>query len=195
MASGAWWLARECGLEDIRRVAATGVEAEIFAHGALCTAVSGRCLMSSMSGGRSGNRGRCAQPCRQCFQLSGGQNGPLLSLRDLCLLEELPVLCDAGAASLKLEGRLKSAEYVAVVTSVYRKALDNLAQGHFHVTAEDKRQLLQIYNRGGFTRGHALGAEDAALVTPERSGHDGLPAGRVLSLKGRHGRAKDGRGA
>ena len=177
-------LARECGLEDIRRVAATGVEAEIFAHGALCTAVSGRCLMSSMSGGRSGNRGRCAQPCRQCFQLSGGQNGPLLSLRDLCLLEELPVLCDAGAASLKLEGRLKSAEYVAVVTSVYRKALDNLAQGHFHVTAEDKRQLLQIYNRGGFTRGHALGAEDAALVTPERSGHDGRPAGRVLSLKG-----------
>ena len=176
-------LARECGLDDVRRVVATGVETEVFAHGALCTAVSGRCLMSSMSGGRSGNRGRCAQPCRQCFRLSDEWSGPLLSLRDLCLLDDLPALCDAGVASFKLEGRLKSAEYVAVVTSVYRKALDNLAQGHFHVTAGDKRQLLQIYNRGGFTRGHALGAEDAALVTPGRVSHDGIPVGRVLSLK------------
>ena len=110
-------LARECSLEEIRRVCQTGIETEVFAHGALCTAVSGRCLMSSMAGGRSGNRGRCAQPCRQQFRL-GGENGPLLSLRDLCTLDDLPALCDAGVASLKIEGRLKRAEYVAVVTSV-----------------------------------------------------------------------------
>ena len=92
-------LARECALKDVRAVAETGIETEVFVHGALCTAVSGRCLMSSMSGGRSGNRGRCAQPCRQGFRLDG-MRGPLLSLRDLCLLDDLPALCASGAHSL-----------------------------------------------------------------------------------------------
>lgn len=174
-------LARECSLEEIRRVCQTGIETEVFAHGALCTAVSGRCLMSSMAGGRSGNRGRCAQPCRQQFRL-GGENGPLLSLRDLCTLDDLPALCDAGVASLKIEGRLKSAEYVAVVTSVYRRALDQMAAGHFD-PAQAREQLMQVFNRGGFTRGHAFHAEDAALVTPDRVSHEGLPIGQIVSVR------------
>ena len=123
-------LARECSLEDAHAVAETGIETEVFVHGALCTAVSGRCLMSSMSGGRSGNRGRCAQPCRQGFRMDGMQ-GPLLSLRDLCLLDDLPVLCASGVRSLKVEGRLKSPEYVAVVTSVYRRAAGCRRAGQF----------------------------------------------------------------
>lgn len=176
-------LARECGLEDILKACQTGIEIEVFAHGALCTAVSGRCLMSSMSGGRSGNRGRCAQPCRQAFCMNG-QDGPLLSLRDLCLLDDLPALCDAGVSSLKIEGRLKSAEYVATVATVYRKALDAIAKGNFHPgDVREKEKLLQIYNRGGFTRGHAMGAEDADLVTPSRVSHEGLPIGEILSVR------------
>ncbi len=176
-------LARECSLEDIRRVCETGIETEVFAHGALCTAVSGRCLMSSMAGGRSGNRGRCAQPCRQEFRL-GGENGPLISLRDLCTLDDLPALCEAGVASLKIEGRLKSAEYVAVVTSVYRRALDQIAKGEFRPgDYREKEKLMQIFNRGGFTRGHAFDAEDADMITPERVSHEGLPIGEILSVR------------
>lgn len=176
-------LARECELDDIRRACKTGMEIEVFAHGALCTAVSGRCLMSSMSGGRSGNRGRCAQPCRQCFRM-GDQEGALLSLRDLCLLDDLPALCGCGVASLKIEGRLKSPEYVAVVTQVYRRALDALARGTFHPgDRAEKERLLQIYNRGGFTRGHAMGAQDASLVTPGKVNHEGLPLGTILSVR------------
>lgn len=176
-------LARECSLEDIRRVCETGIETEVFAHGALCTAVSGRCLMSSMAGGRSGNRGRCAQPCRQEFRL-GGENGPLISLRDLCTLDDLPALCHAGVASLKIEGRLKSAEYVAVVTSVYRHALDQIAKGEFRPGDPiEKEKLLQIFNRGGFTRGHAFDAEDADMLTPDRVSHEGLPMGEILSVR------------
>lgn len=176
-------LARECALKDVRAVAETGIETEVFVHGALCTAVSGRCLMSSMSGGRSGNRGRCAQPCRQGFRLDG-MRGPLLSLRDLCLLDDLPALCASGVRSLKVEGRLKSPEYVAVVTSVYRRALDAVARGDFRPDPAQREQLLQIFNRGGFTRGHILGAEDADLVTPDRVSHEGLPLGRVQTVKG-----------
>ena len=176
-------LARECSLEDIRRVCQTGIETEVFAHGALCTAVSGRCLMSSMAGGRSGNRGRCAQPCRHEFRL-GGENGPLISLRDLCTLDDLPALCEAGVASLKIEGRLKSAEYVAVVTSVYRRALDQIAKGEFHPgNLSEKEKLMQIFNRGGFTRGHAFDAEDADMITPDRVSHEGLPLGEIISVR------------
>ena len=175
-------LARECGLEEIRRACQTGIEIETFAHGALCTAVSGRCLMSSMSGGRSGNRGRCAQPCRQCFQLAN-QDGPLLSMRDLCLLDDLPALCETGVASLKIEGRLKSAEYVAVVTDVYRRALDAVANGNFRSSEQEKEKLMQIFNRGGFTRGHAMGAQDASLITPERVSHEGLMIGHIVSVR------------
>lgn len=172
-------LARECPLEEIRAVAQTGVETEVFAHGALCSAVSGRCLMSAMAGGRSGNRGRCAQPCRQRFELDG-YAGALLSLKDLCLLDDLPALCQAGVTSLKVEGRMKGAEYVAVVASVYRRALDRIARGEAGPGDPGAREaLLQIFNRGGFTRGHAMGDEDAALCGTGRVGHEGVAMGSL----------------
>ena len=183
-------LARECSRDEIRRVAETGVETEVFAHGALCTAVSGRCLMSSMAGGRSGNRGRCAQPCRMRFQWNG-REAAWLSLKDLCAYPILKELWDAGVCSLKLEGRLKSPEYVAVVTEAYRRALDDLAAGRFD--PEDPapmEKLRQIFNRGGFTRGHAGGAEDAALCAPERVSHEGLPLGTVTSVRGNLARVR-----
>ena len=99
-------LARECGLETIRACAEVGPEIEVFGHGAQCVSVSGECLLSSMAGGRSGNRGRCAQPCRKLYRFDG-KEGAWLSPRDLCLRDELPALSAAGAASVKLEGRLK----------------------------------------------------------------------------------------
>lgn len=177
-------LARECTLEEIRNVVSIGIETEVFAHGALCTAVSGRCLMSSMAGGRSGNRGRCAQPCRMELNWNG-QKAAWLSLRDLCTVEHLPEFCNAGVTSLKLEGRLKSPEYVAVVTETYRRALDQIKAGTFD--ARDDRpleKLRQIFNRGGFTRGHAFHAEDAELCSTKRVAHEGLTMGKVLRVRG-----------
>lgn len=177
-------LSRECSLEDIRKASACGIETEVFVHGALCSAVSGRCLMSSMAGGRSGNRGRCAQPCRQQLSL-GTLNGALLSTKDLCLIDDLPALVSSGVHSLKIEGRLKSPEYVAVVTEAYRRALDDIASGSFSPDDPARRnELLQIYNRGGFTRGHAMGDEDASLCAAARSSHDGVALGTVLSQRG-----------
>lgn len=177
-------LARECTLDEIRKVVATGIETEVFAHGALCSGVSGRCLMSSMAGGRSGNRGRCAQPCRLQLKL-GDHKGALLSLRDLCTYEYLPSFVEAGVRSLKVEGRLKSPEYVAVVTGIYRRALDQIADGRFD--PEDPGPMkaqLQIFNRGGFTRGHAFGAEDADLCAAQRVSHEGIPVGTIIGVKG-----------
>ncbi|MCE5343098.1 MAG: U32 family peptidase, partial [Eubacteriales bacterium] len=177
-------LARECSLAQIAAVAQTGVDTEIFVHGALCAGVSGQCLLSSMAGGRSGNRGRCAQPCRQLVTF-GNQTAAYLSTRDLCLRDRLPELQAAGVKALKIEGRLKRAEYVAVVTKRYRKALDALANGTFApADGREKEELLQIYHRGGFTEGHALGAEDAALCSVERVGHGGVPVGRIVEVRG-----------
>ncbi len=176
-------LARECTLDTVKCVAQTGIDTEVFVHGALCTAMSGQCLLSSMAGGRSGNRGRCAQPCRQQVTL-GGQTAALLSMRDLCLRNDLPALQAAGVASLKIEGRLKRPEYVAVVTDSYRKALDALAQGRFSLMDEaESRTLRQIYHRGGFTRGHLMGEEDAALCATDRVGHGGVQIGRITMQK------------
>lgn len=177
-------LARECTLEDIRKVVATGIETEVFAHGALCSGVSGRCLMSSMAGGRSGNRGRCAQPCRLQLRM-GDRKGALLSLRDLCTYEHLPQFVEAGVRSLKVEGRLKSPEYVAVVTSVYRKALDQIAASSFDPgDPAPMKALLQIFNRGGFTCGHAFGAEDTDLCASQRVSHEGIAVGTITNCKG-----------
>ena len=176
--------ARECSLDVIRSMAETGMEIEVFVHGALCVSVSGQCLLSSQIGGRSGNRGRCAQPCRQevCFQ---GDTAAYLSLRDLCLRDRLPELAAAGVASLKIEGRLKRPEYVAVVTRAYRNALDALRRGDFApAEADERKALMQIFQRGGFTQGHAFGAEDAALACPERVNHGGVPLGDVRAVRG-----------
>ena len=175
-------LARECSLDEIRKCAEAGIEIEVFGHGAQCVAVSGLCLFSSMVGERSGNRGRCAQPCRMeyCYR---GQWGAWLSPRDVCLRDELPKLQEAGVASVKLEGRLKRPEYVSVVTESYRKGLDSLDRGAFEKTDEkEKDGLLQIFNRGGFMKGYALGCEDAGVIFPGAVNHQGIRIGTVESI-------------
>ena len=118
-------LSRELSREEIRYICAnTDMEIEVFGHGALCMCYSGQCYMSAMIGGRSGNRGRCAQPCRQSYGYTHWEDKYPLSLKDNCLIPYLQELEDMGVASLKLEGRMKKAEYVATVTAVYRQALD-----------------------------------------------------------------------
>ena len=178
-------LARECSLSEIRKCADTGVETEVFAHGAQCVAVSGLCLFSSMVGERSGNRGRCAQPCRMEYNYRG-RRGAWLSPRDVCLRDELPKLQEAGVASIKLEGRLKRPEYVAVVAGSYRKGLDSLERGSFEkADRKEKEGLLQIFNRGSFMNGYALGCEDAGVIFPEGVNHQGIRMGRITAADGK----------
>jgi putative protease len=178
-------LARELSLEDIAAIRRESpIELEAFAHGALCVSCSGACLMSSMIGGRSGNRGRCAQPCRLPYTLTRqGQpiaEGSLLSPKDLMTLPFLAGLKAAGVASLKIEGRLKRPEYVTLTTRAYRRALDAVESlGHYEPTAECVDELMRIFNRGGFTRGYYYGTEDAALMNHEQSGHTGVAIGQV----------------
>ena len=178
-------LARECSLEEIRKCADTGVEIEVFVHGAQCVAVSGLCLFSSMVGERSGNRGRCAQPCRMEYDYRG-RRGAWLSPRDVCLRDELPKLAEAGVASCKIEGRLKRPEYVATVAASYRKGMDSLERGCFEKADEaEKEGLLQIFNRGGFMKGYALGCEDAGVIFPDTVNHQGVRIGRVTAADGK----------
>lgn len=142
--------AREMSLEDIRRFTASSpIEAEVFVHGALCVCHSGQCLFSSLVGGRSGNRGECAQPCRLPFRTEGDNKYPL-SLKDLSLARHIPALIDAGVASLKIEGRMKSSEYVLAVTSVFRRLLDEYRPA----TRDEMDYLASIFSRGGFTDGY-----------------------------------------
>jgi len=171
-------LAREATFDDMGACAAAGIETEVFVHGALCVACSGQCLMSSLVGGRSGNRGLCAQPCRLPWRLDG-REGYLLSTRDLCALDDLPRLRRAGIASLKIEGRLKRAEYVAVTVAAYRRALDALYAGETLDTDALREDLRQMFNRGGFTRGYGPGMEERTLMYPQRPNHIGVPVGRA----------------
>ena len=143
-------LSRELSREEIRYICANSpIEIEVFAHGALCMCYSGQCYLSAMIGGRSGNRGRCAQPCRQSYGYGRWENKFPLSLKDNCLVDYLQEMEEMGVASLKLEGRMKRAEYVAAVTSVYRKAIDEGV-----VTRVMKDQLMTAFNRDGFTDGY-----------------------------------------
>ena len=147
-------LSRELSREEIRYICANSpIEIEVFAHGALCMCYSGQCYLSAAIGGRSGNRGRCAQPCRQSYGYGRWENRYPLSLRDNCLVPYLKDLEDMGVASLKLEGRMKRPEYVAAVTSVYRKAID---EGN--VTRAMMEQLHTAFNRQGFTDGYYTGS-------------------------------------
>ncbi|MDY3927915.1 MAG: U32 family peptidase [Clostridia bacterium] len=148
-------LARELDISAIEKISKNiTAETEVFIHGAICMCYSGQCLMSSMIGGRSGNRGYCAQPCRLPYKLQqNGKNmktGYLLSPKDMCLANHLEELEKAGVTSLKIEGRLKRPEYVSAVTGVYRKLLDSKSKP----TDEDSKQLLDAFNRSGFTDGY-----------------------------------------
>ena len=157
--------ARELSLEEIARIhKEVGVEIESFVHGALCYCYSGQCLLSSLIGGRSGNRGRCAQPCRLPYDVrkDGHSCQPrderyVMSLKDLCVLDILPDILEAGVYSLKIEGRMKSPRYTAGVVSIYRKYVDRyLKSGRkgYHVDPRDKKILLDLFDRGGFTDGY-----------------------------------------
>ncbi len=175
-------LAREMSYEQMAQCADLGIETEAFVHGALCVACSGQCLMSSMVGGRSGNRGQCAQPCRLPWRLDGAvkAGGYLLSTKDLQSLGGLMQLRDAGVSSLKIEGRLKRHEYVATVTKVYREALGLLESYDEYVPDEDAlKELRQIFNRGGFTQGYGPGAIDKEIMYSLRPNHIGVEVGRV----------------
>lgn len=180
--------ARELSIEEVRRLKEqTEMEVECFVHGALCYCYSGQCLMSSMIGGRSGNRGQCAQPCRLFYQ-SGRKSGYLLSMKDICTLDLIPELVEAGIDSFKIEGRMKRPEYVAGVTSAYRKYTDFYLQygkDGFYVEAEDKRRLLDLYNRGGFHGGYYTQRNGREMLSLKRPDHAGVAAVKVLSQKGR----------
>ena len=143
-------LARELYAEKIKEISQiSGIETEIFVHGAMCLCYSGQCLMSGIIGGRSGNRGRCAQPCRLKYQVDN-KNGFLLSLKDMCLIKHLEEIESYGVTSLKIEGRMKGPEYVGTVVSTYRKYLDN----NKRVSQEDYEKLEKIFYRGGFSDGY-----------------------------------------
>ena len=154
-------LSRELSQKEIEHIYKnTDAELEAFVHGALCISFSGKCLMSSFIGGRSGNRGLCAQPCRKLY-FSEGKEGYFLSPRDLCLAGELEKMIQAGITSFKIEGRMKSPEYVASVTAVYRKYLDSLLP----LSKEDEKSLEKIFVRGdGFTKGYFAGVNTPEIM-------------------------------
>ncbi|MBE5956843.1 MAG: U32 family peptidase [Lachnospiraceae bacterium] len=180
--------ARELSFEEIRAIKdETGLEIETFVHGALCYCYSGRCLMSSILGGRSGNRGRCAQPCRLPYEVEGNKNGAyVLSPKDLCTISLIPKLCQAGIDSFKIEGRMKNPEYVATIVSIYRKYVDAYLanpEGEYNVEEDDWQLLLEAYNRGGFTEGYYEQHNGPAMMSMERPNHQGLKAGVIEKVR------------
>ena len=181
-------LARELTLTEIKNICSnTQLEIEVFAHGALCICYSGQCLMSSIIGGRSGNRGKCAQPCRLPYSILKDNNyfksGYLLSPKDICFIENLSELIAAGVSSLKIEGRMKSPEYVATVISTYRKYLDELEhrKSKVEVSEEDMHRLLQNFNRGGFSKGYLLGKTGPDMMAYQKPKNWGTYLGTVLA--------------
>lgn len=173
--------AREMSLEEIQRIHdEVGVELESFIHGALCYCYSGQCLFSSIIGGRSGNRGRCAQPCRLSYEVLQGEKNltghhatPILSLKDMCTLPFLYELADHGIYSFKIEGRMKTPEYAAGVVSIYRKYMDSYLDGsRIPVEKKDIRALLELGNRGGFTNGYYYHHNDSDMLSGESASHN-----------------------
>lgn len=175
-------VSRELSLEEIARMKEqSGLEIESFVHGALCYSYSGQCLMSSLLGGRSGNRGRCAQPCRLPYEALddhheslSGRALYLLSPKDLCAISLIPQLAQSGVDSFKIEGRMKQAAYAAGVTAIYRKYIDRYAkygQDGFAIAPEDQQKLLDLGSRSGFTKGYYLQRNGADMITFENPSH------------------------
>ena len=180
-------LSRELSLDEIEYIKSNvNAEIEVFTHGALCISYSGQCLYSSLIGGRSGNRGKCAQGCRLPYELLENANtidkGYLLSPKDLCSLEILPKLLNTNIDSLKIEGRMKSAEYVATVARIYRKYLDKIKNNEdYIIEAQDKKDLLQVFNRGNFSTGHLEDKVNKELIYKERPNNTGIYLGKVAN--------------
>lgn len=192
-------LARELSIEEIKTFAeSTKLELEVFGHGALCVCYSGQCLMSSIIGGRSGNRGKCAQPCRLPYELMSpsGKNPNvsvpgkyLLSPKDLCSINEQFDLIKSGVRSLKIEGRMKNPEYVATVIGIYRKYIDLAYRsenedntGDAEIDPADMKKLIQIFNRGGFTKGYLCGKTGRDMISFEKPKNWGIYIGEVISV-------------
>ncbi len=178
-------LSRELSTDEIEYISKNSdIELECFIHGALCISYSGQCLFSSMIGGRSGNRGKCAQPCRLPYELLENNKkideGNLLSPRDLCGLEYIPFFIKTGITCLKIEGRMKSPEYVATVTKIYRKYLDlALSNKPYVIDEDDKKELMQAFNRGMSSCGHLENKPNKNLVFKEKPNNMGLFLGIV----------------
>lgn len=183
-------LSRELSIDEIRRIVENvDVEIEVFVHGALCVCYSGQCLMSSFIGGRSGNRGSCAQPCRMSYELVNAAGDTInknrgqyiLSLKDSMSIDLLKELKEAGVASLKVEGRMKSPEYVYRTVSAYRKVLDSLDTGEKADTAPLKRGLKEEFNRG-YTDAYMKGTAGPGMITEVSPGNHGVDAGKVFRI-------------
>ncbi len=178
-------LSRELSANEIEYITKNSdIEIECFAHGALCISYSGQCLFSSMLGGRSGNRGKCAGPCRLPYELLENDkkidSGYLLSTRDLCSLDFIPFFIKAGVTCLKIEGRMKSSEYVATVTRIYRKYIDlALSDKDYVVEKQDRKELMQVFNRGMSSTGHLDNLENKHLVFKDKPNNMGLLLGTV----------------
>lgn len=191
-------LARESTLSDIDYICRNAnIDIEAFIHGALCISYSGQCLFSSAIGGRSGNRGRCAQPCRMYYNmLETSDNvsyknigkGFLISPRDLCGLNFIPDLIKAGVKSFKLEGRMKTPEYVATVTRIYRKYIDlALSDNDYVVDKNDLHDLMLAFNRGGFSKGCLGGDDNHDYVFEEKPSNQGLYIGNISKIDKKNG--------
>lgn len=199
-------LARECSLEMISKLSQIGeelgVEVETFGHGALCICFSGQCLMSSMIGGRSANRGMCAQPCRLNYELKKGKwelckrrnsaddkrGSYLLSPKDLCTIEILPKLINAGVDSIKIEGRMKSPEYVYEVVSVYREAINRIQNEgieNYSVTQNELKRLSEAFSRG-FSTAYMEGQRGNEIMSYSRPNNRGLNIGRVSGISSKN---------
>jgi len=194
--------ARELTLDEIRELSSAAaamepaMDVEVFVHGAICMCYSGQCQMSRLLGqgsGRSGNRGTCAQPCRQAYTDDSGRTYYALSPKDLCLVNRIPELTEAGAASFKIEGRLKSPEYVATVTRIYRKYIDlydslvrelgaDEALSKYEVDEKDMMMLRQVFNRGDFTEGYLFGNPGEEILSGASPKNQGIYLGRVVAL-------------
>ena len=199
---------RELSMAEVKKIAdETELEIESFVHGALCYCYSGQCLFSSFIGGRSGNRGQCAQPCRLLYRTPEAKRPQyLLSLKDICTLELIPEMIESGIYSFKIEGRMKKPEYAAAVAFQYRKYTDlylkyyeecpaeedpaAYAMNKYRVREEDRQMLLDLYNRGGFHTGYYHTQNGREMISLNRPNHAGVPAVKVLAKKGRNVTAK-----
>ena len=199
---------RELSMAEVKKIAdETELEIESFVHGALCYCYSGQCLFSSFIGGRSGNRGQCAQPCRLLYRTPEAKRPQyLLSLKDICTLELIPEMIESGIYSFKIEGRMKKPEYAAAVAFQYRKYADlylkyyeecpaeedpaAYAMKKYRVREEDRQMLLDLYNRGGFHMGYYHTQNGREMISLNRPNHAGVPAVKVLAKKGRNVTAK-----
>ena len=199
---------RELSMAEVKKIAdETELEIESFVHGALCYCYSGQCLFSSFIGGRSGNRGQCAQPCRLLYRTPEAKRPQyLLSLKDICTLELIPEMIESGIYSFKIEGRMKKPEYAAAVAFQYRKYADlylkyyeecpaeedpaAYAMKKYRVRDEDRQMLLDLYNRGGFHTGYYHTQNGREMISLNRPNHAGVLAVKVLAKKGRNVTAK-----